>query len=216
MTELISRREFAKRVGVSDTAVRKALKEGRISLTDGKLDYESALEEWNQTRGPGNNNRFGDLDDDGSEDEAEGGISYFLERALLTRAQRIKTEMEVMAMRGELHYAEDVEAVTNSMISAFRARALAIPSKAALLLRGKTSLSEIQEILTRHIHECLEELSAYDPDKIYQAATRAKRKVIKTPSDREARPKQGGEDPPPVRSRARRVRKADQEEPAGD
>lgn len=183
MTELISRREFAKRVGVSDTAVRKALKQGRISLTDGKLDYESALEEWNQTRGPGNNNRFGELDEDGAEETSIGGCNYFAERALLTRAQRIKTEMEVMAMRGEMHYAEDVEAVMNSMISAFRARSLAIPSKAALLLRGKTSLSEVQEILTKQIHECLEELSAYDPDKIYQAAKRAKRKIIKPSSE---------------------------------
>lgn len=47
MAELVSQREFARRVGVSSTAVQKALRNGRISATpDGRIDFESQIKNW--------------------------------------------------------------------------------------------------------------------------------------------------------------------------
>ncbi|WNO10405.1 elements of external origin [Teredinibacter sp. KSP-S5-2] len=49
MTELLSNRQFAKLRGVSETAVRKAIKTGRITTeANGKIDPDKANREWEQ------------------------------------------------------------------------------------------------------------------------------------------------------------------------
>jgi hypothetical protein len=49
----ISKREFARRVGVSPAAVRKALKAGRIDLLpDGTIDEAATIARWAQTTDP--------------------------------------------------------------------------------------------------------------------------------------------------------------------
>ncbi len=49
----VSRRGFAKLAGVSEMAVRKAIKAGRITLSaDGKIDPGSALEQWERGTDP--------------------------------------------------------------------------------------------------------------------------------------------------------------------
>lgn len=47
-TELISKREFAKRIGVNHSAVNRAVENGRISYSPGTalLDYRRALLSW--------------------------------------------------------------------------------------------------------------------------------------------------------------------------
>lgn len=52
----------------------------------------------------------------------EEDLNFKKEKTLLTRAQRKKAEMELAVMKGELHKAEDVERVMNTMLSAFRNR----------------------------------------------------------------------------------------------
>ena len=59
MSEIISIREFGRRIGVSDTAVRKAIDAGKIVKALGKnenngrptLNYDIALEEWKDSGG---------------------------------------------------------------------------------------------------------------------------------------------------------------------
>lgn len=181
--ELISRREFAKRVGVDEKAIRRAVRNGRISLTNGKIEYESALADWNETRVPGNNNRFGELESDGGSDATPEALElpsldYYANKARLTKAQADKAEMEAQAMRGILLYSDDVEQVLNAMVGATRARLLAIPTSAAGELIGKTNIAEIQQILTGFVHETLKELSMYDPQRILQQARTNGRKII--------------------------------------
>lgn len=56
--EYISIREFSRRVGVSDTAIHKAIKEGRISKGYDKIrgrkaiEYETVLKVWEKIRDP--------------------------------------------------------------------------------------------------------------------------------------------------------------------
>lgn len=51
------------------------------------------------------------------------------EKALLTRRQREKLDLEIAAMRGTMHFSKDVERVMNDMLANFRAKILAMPSK---------------------------------------------------------------------------------------
>lgn len=89
------------------------------------------------------------------------------ERALLTRRQREKLELELAAMKGKMHFSNDVERVMNDMLANFRAKIIAMPTKVAPILVAKNDISEIQEILQREFFESLTELSCYDPALFY-------------------------------------------------
>jgi phage terminase Nu1 subunit (DNA packaging protein) len=93
----------------------------------------------------------------------DGSVDYFTERAHHEKAKREKAEMELAVMRGDLHRSENVRAVMNDMLAAFRARTLGLPSKVAPQLVGATELPVIQEVLSREVHAVLTELSEYDP-----------------------------------------------------
>lgn len=100
------------------------------------------------------------------ESENEEELNFKKEKTLLTRAQRKKAETELAVMKGDLHKAEDVERVMNTMLSAFRNRCLTIPSRASPVLVNK-NLNEIKLALRAEINEALQELSDYDPGIFY-------------------------------------------------
>jgi len=102
-------------------------------------------------------------DKNGDNDE----IDYNREHALLERAKRLKAELQLNVMKGELHRSKDVELVMNDMIAAFRVRILAIPTKLAPQLEGMKELTQIRDLLTREMIEALTELSQYDPQVFY-------------------------------------------------
>jgi phage terminase Nu1 subunit (DNA packaging protein) len=93
----------------------------------------------------------------------------------LRRAQADKTELEVREYRGELHRAEDVEDVWTEMLSNFRARILAVPTKLAPQILGIEDLKEMQKALKDAVYEALQELSEYDPDRISERARKKRR-----------------------------------------
>jgi phage terminase Nu1 subunit (DNA packaging protein) len=84
-----------------------------------------------------------------------------------TEHERIKAEraaLELARMRGELHAAEDVEAVMNDMLTAFRQKILAIPTKLAPQLVSIDDIGKVKATLTKDLYEALSELSNYDPE----------------------------------------------------
>ena len=89
------------------------------------------------------------------------------ERAFLTRRQREKLDLEIAAMRGQMHFSNDVERVMNDMLANFRAKIIALPTKIAPILIARNDISEIQEMLQREFFEVLHELSCYDPTLFY-------------------------------------------------
>lgn len=88
---------------------------------------------------------------------------YDLERARLTHHQANKTELEEQVLRGKLIPYQTVERVWMDMVANFRARILAIPTKAAHQFLQLEDLNEAQEILKTHCYEALTELADYEP-----------------------------------------------------
>lgn len=83
-----------------------------------------------------------------------------------TEHERIKSEkaaLELARMKGELHAAEDVEAVMSDMLTAFRQKILNIPTKLSPQLTGIDDINVIKSMLTKQLHEALSELADYDP-----------------------------------------------------
>ena len=97
----------------------------------------------------------------------ETKINYDEEHALLEKRKREKIELELASMRGTMHFSEDVERVMNDMLSNFRAKILALPSRVAPRLIGIDTIADIQEILQIEILEVLQELSEYNPIEFY-------------------------------------------------
>lgn len=85
------------------------------------------------------------------------------ERTRLASAQADKTELEVEVIKGNLIPTDMVKEAVGSMISAFRSRALSIPTKAANHVVMMADPVQVEELLRRYIYEALEELSEYDP-----------------------------------------------------
>ena len=86
------------------------------------------------------------------------------ERTRLASAQAEKTELEVEVIKGNLIPADTVEETVNSMVSAFRARMLSLPTKAAPLVLPLADLTEAESIIRDLVYEALTELSNYDPE----------------------------------------------------
>lgn len=169
----ISVNAFAKAVGVTEGAIRKAIKSGHIDayvvLPSGKkmLDEEKARAQW-ATLHPEQ------PQSDGEQEQSE----YTREKILLLKAQREKAELELADLRGQYHHTEDVRAVMEHMLASFRARMRAIPSTVTPMLGGVTDPVEINRILAALIDEGLLELSDYDPKKFKQARARRRRQAV--------------------------------------
>lgn len=96
--------------------------------------------------------------------DSEGRVhDYEMERARLTHHQANKTALEEAVLQGSLIPADKVERVQGDMVSAFRAKMLSLPTKAAHSLVALETLSEAQDAIKPFIYEALKELADYEP-----------------------------------------------------
>ena len=89
---------------------------------------------------------------------------YRKERIGLVRIHRERSELELALRKGELHRADDVEAVMNDVLTGIKMRFLAIPSRVARLLVGQTAIAKVIDILTQAIYEALGDSASYSPE----------------------------------------------------
>jgi hypothetical protein len=76
-------------------------------------------------------------------------------------AESERTTLELREYKGELHNARDIEFIMNNMLTYFKQRVLAIPSRTARLCVGK-KFREIYDLQMTEIELALRELSGYD------------------------------------------------------
>ncbi|WP_305142490.1 hypothetical protein [Geobacillus thermoleovorans] len=154
-TIVVSTSEIAEIFGLSDRRIRQLEKEeALVKISRGKYDLKASVQRYIMF-----------IKEQAEKTEEE--LDLTKEKTLLTRANRQKVELELQIMRGELHRSEDVRRVMNDMLSAFRARVLAIPSKTAPRLLAQTDLAVVQDIIKKEVYEALQELSEYDPHVFY-------------------------------------------------
>lgn len=88
------------------------------------------------------------------------------EKAQHEHLKRQITEIKLQLIKGQVHKAEDVEAVMTDMFAKFKSKMTALPSKMAKRLEGKSRI-EIQRILKNEIDNALVELANYNPADFY-------------------------------------------------
>ncbi len=96
-----------------------------------------------------------------------GDIDGVHEKARKMRAEADRIELELAIKKGKVHSSEDVEAVLNDMISFFRSKMLALPTKLAKTLAEEGNPRKIKKTLDDEVCEALNELSEYDPEYFY-------------------------------------------------
>ena len=91
-------------------------------------------------------------------------MSYEEEKALLTKAQREKAEIELAELKDEMYRADYIIPIIQELLLGARNRLLAIPPRAAPQVMASTELVDVQEIIKREIYDALTELAEWKPD----------------------------------------------------
>lgn len=167
--KLMTQAEYAKHRGVSGVAVHKAVKAGRISTIDGKIDPHVADIQWEKnTRArvappkPGNVSEAGasaspsagpDSPPDGKTED------YWDARSRRETAEAAIAEMKEAEMRGLLIRADAVRSALATRISATRDALLQIPSRLAPVLAAESDMERVIEILEAELRQALSQLS---------------------------------------------------------
>jgi hypothetical protein len=178
---LISQAAFARLIGVARQSVNKAVKAGRISSTDGKIDPEVAMKQWAKNTDP--SAPEGVLSADlfphlkkaagpkkkarpASSPPANGNgngdaeaATYASHRARREAALAEKAELDLQALRGELVRASEVRKAAFTHARRSRDLLEALPDRIAVTLAAMTDPEEILHHLENEIGIICRELA---------------------------------------------------------
>ncbi len=90
---------------------------------------------------------------------------YNSARARKMEADADLAELELLQAKKELLSANDVLSSWTEVLAAMRAKMLSLPTITAPLIANETDIGAIQHIIETQIHEALNELSTYEPNK---------------------------------------------------
>ncbi|WP_110933823.1 hypothetical protein [Paenibacillus bouchesdurhonensis] len=152
--------ELAAIIGKSDRWVRQITGEGVLKQVNrGKYILGEAVQDYIEHVSGGR--------------EDDKKPRYIDEKTEHERIKKEKAALELAEMQGELHRSQDVEAVMNDMLGAFRQRIRAIPMRLAPELMGQNQLNVIKGRISAALDEALAELADYDPDLFREERVRA-------------------------------------------
>lgn len=156
---LISTEELSKIVGVQVRTLQTLTKEGHITcLKKGKYnryDLYQAVKEYIAYQTKKEARKFSSLDEEKTYEETR-----------LKRAKAEAAELELEELKGNLHAAADVEAVTTDMALFVRSNLLSLPGMLAMDVAEAENAAEASEIIKSAVHRILGEMAdyRYDPD----------------------------------------------------
>ena len=175
----LSIRAYARQKGVSDTAVHKAIKSGRIPVeADGTIDPSKANAAWERNTSPAQQRKpvpVKPAPDKPSPPpvrqatqrpaEPEAGSStagvpnYQMSRAVRETYNAKLTRLDYEERTGKLLNADDVAKEAFAIAHRVRDRLLNIPSRMASVLASETDSKAIELLLSQELRIALEELS---------------------------------------------------------
>ena len=165
----LSHAAFARIVGVSQQAVSKAVKAGRLVasvLPNGTIDPALGPQEWK---------RISPADDrptglPGSEDGASIGKSASIAKALKMSYEAKLVELEYKRKSGELVPRAEVEAALDAMARRLRDYLLSVAGRVSPLVFGAPSLEDVHRLIEREMNQACDEISGSSPDEDARAS----------------------------------------------
>jgi phage terminase Nu1 subunit (DNA packaging protein) len=154
LEKIITTSELSEILGLSTRRIGQLEKDGALTKVNrGRYDLVASIRSYIDYR----------IEKEKGDDELDAKV----ETALWTRARRQKTELELNILKGEVHRSQDVKRVMNNMLTAFRTRILAIPTRVASQLIGQQDMAIVQDKIKKVLNEALNELKDYDPNVFY-------------------------------------------------
>jgi len=172
--ELISQREYARRRGISHSAVQRAVSAGRIATVNGRIDPDQADREWHEntdqskprnriTGSPKHARVAGEPSepmDFGGTDGGNGTASgYAKARAARELYQAQLAKLELDRQRGVLIRADEVRLGAFNMARKARDQLIALPERVAAILAATEDPAEVQHILEEEIERICQEIA---------------------------------------------------------
>jgi len=174
----MSQREYARRRGVSHTAVQKAIRDGRISAVRGKLDPDIADREWAENtdqsaplnsvagspkhrRTPGAPSAPIELDGgNGSARSAGTATGYARARAAKEAAMAQIAKLDLDERLGSLVRTDEVRLSVFNMARKARDQLLAIPGRVAPVVAALGGdVAEVERVLLAEVERVCQDLS---------------------------------------------------------
>jgi hypothetical protein len=157
--QLISQAEYAKRRGCSQVAVHKAVKAGRITLIDGKIDPAVADVQWQantrarvSTRPPQGEGATAAGAPRMADDDGDG---YWQSRARREKAEADTAELKLAELRGDLVRADAIRAVHAKRLAGLREALLQLPARLSPVLAAEADQARCHDALQRELHAVL-------------------------------------------------------------
>lgn len=176
--ELISQREYARRCGLSPSTVNEAIKRGRITLVEGKIDPILADREWAENTDPSTpRNRITgnpkhrklraqpslpmDLQSRDGDSKGNGDSAGYLKaRAAREICQAQLAKLQLDREGSQLVRADEVKIGAFNMARLARDHLMALPSRVAATIATTGDAAEIHKILDEEIERICLDLSS--------------------------------------------------------
>lgn len=158
-TQSVTAEQLAELFDLSKVRIHQLLTEGIVKKFErGRFDLLESVRGYVGFLKRRKTNQYDSDEDDGN--------NYGKHRSRLTKSKADIAEMQAEAMKGTFHEAAAVEAVWTDMLMNCRSKLMAMPTRLAPKLRQESELAVVQDILEIALTEALNELAAYDPDRI--------------------------------------------------
>lgn len=153
--KMVSSGELAKVLGKSDRTIQMLAKAGTITCEKVKNKNQYNLYTVVQEYIESIANR--DVPETSSVEEAK-----VREEVRYKRAKADMMELELKELDGQMHSAEDVEAMTTDLVLAVRSALLSLPGRLGVDIAKAGTAEEVSELIKKSVYEILDELSKYE------------------------------------------------------
>lgn len=154
--------EYARRRGCSEGAVRRAVRDGRITTSGGKVDPVAADAQWaRNTRVRAGSRPTDDaaLSVGGqplrAQDDGEGEGGYWRSRARREAAEAELAELKLAEQQAQLIRADAIRAAHAKRLAGLREALLQIPARLSAVMAAETEQARCHDALQREIHGVL-------------------------------------------------------------
>lgn len=176
--ELITQAEYARRRGVDPTTVRDAIRAGRITLIDGKVDPAVADIQWQRNtrarvhpgKPPGAMLADGPAappssSPAGGSADGLGEGDYWVSRARREAAEASIAENNLAKQNKALISTEAIRSALAGVISSTRDSLLQLPARLAPVLAAETDAAKVHDLIEAELHQALAQLTS-SPERI--------------------------------------------------
>ena len=154
----VSQKELACVLGITGRYIRQLVEDGQLNkVRDGRFLLCDAVQRYISLKSKA----------DSSKEAAKIELAKNTAEVQLKASKAMIAKMQVDELKGQMHRAEDVAALTEDLIYEIRSALIALPGRVAIDVAAVNTSAEASEIIRKEVHKVMRELANYhyDPKK---------------------------------------------------